>query len=132
MKPRYQFALLVVLIVVLNVGAGILSMNNKAATGWLLLPWLLTAILMVLCFAVIGRLPPVVDSRGVLIDQRNRISLSRLQLVVWSLLVISAVVTYGALNGVWGRSAPLGWISPRSFGYFSAFQRLHSLPRQWY
>src|SRR6516165_5998162 len=70
MKPRYQFALLVVLIVVLNVGAGILSMNNKAATGWLLLPWLLTAILMVLCFAVIGRLPPVVDSRGVLIDQR--------------------------------------------------------------
>jgi hypothetical protein len=113
MKPRYQFALLVVLIVVLNVGAGILSMNNKAATGWLLLPWLLTAILMVLCFAVIGRLPPVVDSRGVLIDQRNRISLSRLQLVVWSLLVISAVVTYGALNGVWGRSAPLGLDIPK-------------------
>ena len=112
-KPRIQFALLVGLIVVVNVGAGLLTKDLGAPSGWPLLPWLLTAVLMVLCFAIIGWLPPVVDWRGVLIDQRNRISLSRLQLVVWSLLVISAITTEGVLNAVWGRAAPLALDVPK-------------------
>jgi len=112
-KPRCCFALLVALIVVVNVLAGFLTKNLIVASGWVLLPWVLTAVLMVGCFAIIGRVPPVVDWRGVLIDQRNRISLSRLQLAVWSLLVISSITTEGVLNAVWGRAAPLALDVPK-------------------
>jgi hypothetical protein len=47
------------------------------------------------------------DPRGVLIDQRGRISLSRLQLVIWSVLVIAAITTEGIVNVFWGVQAPL-------------------------
>lgn len=38
---------------------------------------------------------------GALIDERNKVSLSRLQLVIWSILIISAFLT-AALMNVWG------------------------------
>jgi hypothetical protein len=113
LKPHVSFALLVGLIVVTNVLAGLFTRDLTAASGWPLLPWVLTAALIVGCFAIIGRVPPVIDWRGVLIDQRNRISLSRLQLVVWSLLVVSAVTTEGVLNAVWGRATPLALGVPK-------------------
>ncbi len=98
--PHFQFAGLVVLIVVVNIIAGLHS--APADPGLCVLgAWLLTLVGLVGCFAVIGRLPPVVDWRGVLIDQRNKMSLARLQLVLWSLLVISAVMTEGTINAVW-------------------------------
>jgi hypothetical protein len=105
---RYEFAVAILVIVAVNVVAGLITRHRLAQQGWLLLtPWILTAACMVWCFALIGRLPPIVDWRGLLIDQRNKISLSRLQLVAWSLLVISAVTTEGILNAVWGRTNPL-------------------------
>ena len=112
LPPRWQFALAVLLIVIVNVGGGLLTVGASADTGWMLLPWLFTILLVILCFAIIGRLPPIIDWRGVLIDQRNKMSLSRLQLVVWSILVISAVVTEGVLNAVWGRPSPLSLAIP--------------------
>jgi hypothetical protein len=107
LKPRFQFALVVLLAVAVNVGSGLLSDGAKTATGLLLLPWLVTMALMILSFAIIGRLPPIVDWRALLIDQRNKISLSRLQLVVWTILVISTILTEGVLNSVWGQPKPL-------------------------
>jgi hypothetical protein len=106
--PRYEFALAIVVILAVNVAAGLITRHHTEPDGWLLLtPWILTAAGMVWCFALIGRLPPIVDWRGLIIDQRNKISLSRVQLVAWSLLVISAITTEGILNAVWGRQNPL-------------------------
>ena len=110
--PRFRFAGLVFLLVAVNIGAGILS-----TVGWFGAPlakgpcalaaWLLTIVLLMGCFVIIGRIPPVVDWRGVLIDQRNRISLSRFQLVMWTLLVISGIITEGTLNAIWVQGNPL-------------------------
>ncbi|MBV8522728.1 MAG: hypothetical protein JOY71_11505 [Acetobacteraceae bacterium] len=111
LPPRVRFALLVALIVVVNSVAGVLSTGGPA-TGWLILPWLITIVLIVLCFAIIGQVPPIVDWRGVLVDQRNKMSLSRLQLVVWTILVISATITEGVLNAVWGQKTPLNLSIP--------------------
>jgi hypothetical protein len=111
---RYEFAVAILVIVAVNVVAGLVTRHNVEQQGWpLLMPWVLTAVCMVWCFALIGRLPPIVDWRGLIIDQRNKISLSRLQLVTWSLLVISAVTTEGILNAVWGQSNPLELDIPR-------------------
>lgn len=59
--------------------------------------WLITVAMIVLLCACIGR---AISARwdGVLIDSRNRISLSRLQMVGWTLVVLSAVITAGASN----------------------------------
>lgn len=99
--PHIQFALLVVLIVAFNVLAGALTGGPAGAGIWVLATWLLTGLGLVGCFAIIGRLPPIVAWCGVIIDQRNRMSLARLQLVLWSLLVISAVMTEGTVNAMW-------------------------------
>ncbi|HYB11157.1 MAG TPA: hypothetical protein VEJ16_15955 [Alphaproteobacteria bacterium] len=113
MSPKWQFGLLLLLIALVNVAAGYLTSDESSPSGWALVPLLLTIVLLIQCFAVIGRLPPLNDWRGVLIDQRNKISLSRLQLVVWSILVISAAITYGTLNAMWGQPHALDLSIPK-------------------
>jgi hypothetical protein len=113
LQPHYQFGLTVLLIVVINIAVGLMTKGEEVATGWALLPWLITVALLIVCFTIIGRLPPIVDWRGVLIDQRNKMSLSRFQLVLWSISVFSAIITYGVLNAVWGRSSPLALSIPK-------------------
>jgi hypothetical protein len=111
--PKYQFAFAVLVIVIVNIGAGLLSAGKTEAVPWMLVPWAVTIAMMIWCFGIIGGLASMgrlwsrPDWRGVLIDQRNRISLSRLQLVAWSLLVISAAVSEGVINAIWGKSQPL-------------------------
>jgi hypothetical protein len=105
--PHTRFAVLLVLLVAVNVVAGWLTGGPDGAAAWVLAAWLVTLLLLFGCFVIVGRLPPIVDWRGVIIDQRNRLSLSRLQLVVWSLLVLSAVLTEGLVNTVWGACSPL-------------------------
>lgn len=46
--------------------------------------------------------------RGILIDSRNKISLGRLQLVAWTLLILSAIVTAAVTNGAFGAQSALG------------------------
>jgi hypothetical protein len=46
--------------------------------------------------------------RGILIDNRNKISLGRLQLVAWSLLVLSALLTAAVTNAAFGAQSALG------------------------
>lgn len=45
--------------------------------------------------------------RGILIDQRNKMSLSRLQLVAWTLLILSTVLTAVLTNVALGSDSPL-------------------------
>ncbi|MFZ2005681.1 MAG: hypothetical protein WB697_18210 [Stellaceae bacterium] len=110
--PRFRFAGLVLAIVLVNIAAGIVStaewFGGPLPKGpCALAAWFITIVLLMGCFVVVGRIPPVVDWRGVLIDQRNRISLSRTQLVLWTLLVVSAIITEGTLNAIWVEANPL-------------------------
>jgi hypothetical protein len=95
MRTFWLFPILVVLIVVVNVVA---ACNSSVGAPGLsgVIAWALTVLLLIGSFAVVGWLPtgnpPISDWRGVLIDQRNKISLSRFQLVLWSLLVIATII----------------------------------------
>lgn len=112
--PWIRFAFLLALLVVVDLGAGLLIRGQTQAGGLILLPWGVTAAIMVLCFAMIGEIPTGAagcssggDWRRVLVDQRNKMSLSQLQLVLWTLLVISAAFTEGMVNAAWGSHDPL-------------------------
>lgn len=60
--------------------------------AWVLTVAILTAGFMVIGGAVNGRL------EGVLIDNRNRVSLSKFQATLWTLVVTSALISAAALN----------------------------------
>jgi hypothetical protein len=63
--------------------------------------WLLTAGIFILLLAYIGY---AVKGRwdGIFVDDRNRISLSRFQLVLWTVLLVSALMTVGVSNSMLG------------------------------
>lgn len=67
------------------------------STGHTLFSWLLSLFLVMAFMAVAGH-GVLGQWRGVLIDNRNVISLSRLQLVVWTLIVLSAFFTGSLWN----------------------------------
>jgi hypothetical protein len=56
--------------------------------------WILIAVLMFFFMGVLGR---QIRGRmvGVFIDERNKISLSRFQLTIWTILIMSAFLTIG-------------------------------------
>jgi hypothetical protein len=68
--------------------------------------WLVTLLLFAILLAIAGR---AIKKRwdGIFIDERNRISLSRLQLVLWTLLLASALFTAGLSNVSLGSATPL-------------------------
>ena len=49
---------------------------------------------------------------GIFIDDRNRISLARFQLVLWTVLLVSALMTAGLSNAALGSPAPLTIMVP--------------------
>ena len=68
--------------------------------------WLLTAAVFIGLLAYVGNaMKQRID--GVFIDDRNRISLSRFQLVLWTLLLVSALMTAGLANAALGDPSPL-------------------------
>lgn len=104
---QHAFGPALLLLIAVNVGGGFLTRDLAPNQGGPLAVWLITLALMVLCLAAIGWMQPINDWRGVLVDQRNKISLSRLQLVLWSIVVVSAVISYGSLNALWGQTHAL-------------------------
>jgi hypothetical protein len=68
--------------------------------------WLTTVALFAFTFFGVGMMLKDRPS-GVFIDERNKISLSRIQLVLWSVLLISALVTAGLGNVLAGAPSPL-------------------------
>lgn len=92
----------VVLIAIVILANYFLPLQAAAAAGgipaysnWTLAAWLVTAAAMVLILAAIGK---ALQDRpaGVIIDNRNRISLSKLQMIGWTVLVLSGMVTLAA------------------------------------
>lgn len=102
---RDQITVLVMLVAI--VALGLLT----PPTGRVL-AWLLSVGLMFACIVVAGR--AVTGQRaGFLIDGRNKMSLSRLQIILWSLLVISAYLTAALANVRAGAADPLAIALPR-------------------
>lgn len=61
---------------------------------WLITLGLFAAALALAGYATVGRWD------GIFIDSENRISLSRFQLILWTLLLVSALMTAGLINAV--------------------------------
>jgi len=74
--------------------------------AWVQHAWLAVLVITAVFVSVCGR--AIVGLwRGALIDQRNVISLSRLQMVVWTLLFLSGYTTAGLFNIYIGTDDPL-------------------------
>lgn len=100
--PMHGLALAAIVAAIVLVGL----LWRPAAVRWGLSgAWILTLVLMALFVATTGKAVTRLW-RGVLIDERNRISLSRLQMLVWVLLILSAFLT-AALWNVHHSTAPL-------------------------
>lgn len=79
-----------------------LSISNHPLLAWWFSLTAITLFLMIIGQGVTGCL------RGVLIDDRNVISLSRTQMIMWTVLVLSAFFTAVMWNLAWGHDFPLG------------------------
>lgn len=66
--------------------------------------WLLILALMTI-FAVLAGLGITGYWRGILIDSRFKMSLSRLQLLAWTLIILSAIITAGLTNASFNAKA---------------------------
>ena len=87
-------------ILVLITWLGLTSSPDDRATTWAKILVLMTAFAVIVGRGITGYW------RGILIDSRNKMSLSRLQLLVWSLIVLSAIIA-AVLSNV-----AVGWESP--------------------
>lgn len=104
--PRWTgwcIAGIVTAVAAVNIGGGVLT----KWLHWWGLPvtaWVATIVLLIAAAMVLGRSGAAGAGRtfrlGVLIDQRNKVSLSRAQMAVWWLLVVSTVLTEGIFNAI--------------------------------
>jgi hypothetical protein len=95
----HTFAMLVAIAIIIVVGLQVPESHRLYA--WVATLLTLTVFAIVVGQGITGRLP------GLLIDYRNKISLSRLQMVLWTMLVLSAFLTASLSNVSTGRSNPL-------------------------
>ncbi len=103
-------------LVALIIGGGFLLprwLGNliKHPGGGMALTWLVIAILMLIMMAIIGESLNK-GLLGILIDSRNMMSLSRLQIVVWTVLILSAFVTVTLARVSDSRFNPDGYACP--------------------
>ena len=107
-KPKWTgwhtFSLLVIIVAVALVGLQVPSRDRFVA--WLVILALLTLFAVIAGHGVTGLW------RGLLIDERNRMSLSRLQMTLWSILVVSGFLTAALSNLAAGQPDPLSIAIP--------------------
>ncbi len=108
----HTFALVVIIFVVILIGTFFLpwplvkgSSMSSLITWWVMLV-LLTLFVLILGHGTTGRL------MGALIDQRNKISLSRLQLIIWTIVILAAFITAAFWNLVNSKNGPLAIALP--------------------
>jgi len=83
-------------------------------TVWIIIVVLLTLFIVITANGTTG------DWRGALIDDRNTISLSRLQMSVWTILILSALLTAGITNIRLDPLVLTGHLGTTSSGGFTA------------
>jgi hypothetical protein len=96
-----------VIILVLVVLAGLLIPLRDRFWAWVLTLLLLAAFTIVAGQGITGLW------RGLLIDERNKISLSRLQVTLWAIVVLSGFLTAALSNLASGQPSPLSIAIPR-------------------
>ncbi len=106
-KPNPTISGLVQLVIVVAVVlVGLLVTKENRA-----LAWVLTLVLMALFIAMTGKSITGLWC-GALIDKRNKISLSRLQMILWTIVVLSAFLTVALNRVVMGEANPLAVAIP--------------------
>jgi hypothetical protein len=101
---RHTFSLLVIIVMMVLAGA----LFPVQARMW---SWILTLLLLAAFAAVAGQGITGVWA-GLLIDERNQISLSRLQLALWTIVVLSAFFAAALSNLATGQPNPLAITVP--------------------
>ena len=96
---KHTFLLLLIIIAILPVG--LLSPSTYRLYVWLVFLILLTVFAVIAGHGVTGMW------RGLLIDERNKMSLSRLQMILWTVLILSGFLTVALANIVAGVENPL-------------------------
>jgi hypothetical protein len=86
---RYTFSLILIVAAMLCIG--------WFKIGGLLAAWIGVMLLLIASLAIIG-LGTTGLCKGVLIDDRNMLSLSRFQMVLWTILILSAFITASLSN----------------------------------
>ncbi len=99
----YVLGLAAILVAIAVVG---LTFSDRRGTVWLVVLVLLAAFAVVSGHGITGHW------RGILIDARNKMSLSRLQFVAWTLVVLSAILTAALTNLATGWQTPLDFTVP--------------------
>jgi len=105
-RGEYIYVLPLILILVGIAWVGLRPSDNREAS-WLIILVMLAAFLVITGRGVTGYW------RGILIDSRYKMSLSRLQFVVWTLLVLSGLLSAAMLNLASGSDAPLNFEIPQ-------------------
>ena len=100
----HTFAILVIVLAVFLVG--LLVPNNARLWGWLGTLILLIVFIAVASHGITGLW------RGWLIDERNKISLSRLQMTLWTVIVLSGYYTAALANLAARQAGPLSIAIP--------------------
>jgi hypothetical protein len=105
MTPAWKFALVVLILLLVNTVPG-LVVPPHIWLPWRVISWILTIAMLLLALGIVGT-RMTKDWRGVLVDRRNVMSMSRLQLVMWTVLIVSAILTSGIANVAAGVTDPL-------------------------
>ncbi len=106
---RHTLALLVLVLAIAFMG-WLAPLFWGPSTGRLA-GWILTLVLMTVFTMVAGQGITGLW-RGVLLDDRNMLSLSRLQLVLWTVVVLSGLLTMALSNVTLGQTSPLAIAIP--------------------
>jgi len=96
---KHTFLLLLIIIAILPVG--LMSPFTYRLYTWLVFLILLTVFAVIAGHGVTGLW------RGLLIDERNKMSLSRLQMILWTVLILSGFLTVALANIAAGVENPL-------------------------
>ena len=98
-RPLHSFLMALILVAIGVIGISLPRTGGQL--GFLgqraVLAWLAIAVLMAACAVVAGHGVTGL-ARGVLIDDRHRLSLSRLQMLLWTVLILSAYMAAALAN----------------------------------
>jgi hypothetical protein len=101
--PKWSFWHTFALVVIVA-GIGLIAWHVRGANrvgGWIAIMALLLLFTLIAGHGVSGLW------RGALIDQRNKMSLSRLQLVMWTIVILGGFLMIGVSNMALGEAKPL-------------------------
>jgi hypothetical protein len=102
----HTVAQLLIIIAIAVVGVATPAWNMNRLASWLIIVALFLAFLFVVGHGITGRL------QGLLIDERNKMSLSRLQMVAWTLVILSGLLAIALTNIGLGSKTPLAIVVP--------------------